>query len=132
LISERVTNWTFSDRKRGFEIPVGVGYDTDPKRVLELLKDVAEGHPLVSTSPAPLPLFLGFGADSLNFELRVSTDQADQWLKVKSDLAISINAALQNENITIPNAQRDIHLKSVNTEALKELFDHNSSKLEGT
>jgi small-conductance mechanosensitive channel len=132
LISERVTNWTFSDRKRGFEIPVGVDYDTDPKRVLELLKGVAEGHPLVSTNPAPLPLFLGFGADSLNFELRVSTDQADQWLKVKSDLAISINAALRNENITIPNAQRDIHLKSVNQETLKALLDRNPTEQKGT
>jgi small-conductance mechanosensitive channel len=128
LISERVTNWTFSDRKRGFEIPVGVDYDTDPKRVLELLKGVAEGHPLVSTNPAPLPLFLGFGADSLNFELRVTTDQADQWLKVKSDLAIGINAALQKENITIPNAQRDIHLKSVNQETLKALLDRNPTE----
>jgi potassium-dependent mechanosensitive channel len=132
LISERVTNWTFSDRKRGFEIPVGVGYDTDPKRVLELLKGVAEGHPLVSTNPAPLPLFLGFGADSLNFELRVSTDQADQWLKVKSDLAININAALQKENITIPNAQRDIHLKSVSQETLKALLDRNATEQKGT
>jgi small-conductance mechanosensitive channel len=132
LISERVTNWTFSDRKRGFEIPVGVGYDTDPQRVLDLLKGIAERHPLVSSEPAPLPLFIGFGPDSLNFELRVWTDQAEQWLKIKSDLAISINAALQRENITIPNAQRDIHLKSIDTKALRELFDRNPSKLEGT
>ena len=37
LISDKVTNWTLSNRQRRIELRVGVAYGSDPKRVIELL-----------------------------------------------------------------------------------------------
>ena len=45
LISDRVVNWTLSDRRRRMDIKVGVAYGTDPERVLALLVGVARAHP---------------------------------------------------------------------------------------
>ncbi len=113
LVSEQVINWTLSDRQRRIDLPVGVAYGTDPARVLALLDRVARAHPDVLAWPEPRALFLGFGESSLDFELRLWTDRADGWPKVRSDLAVAIYAALRDEGIEIPFPQRDLHLKSL-------------------
>ena len=43
LISAEVTNWTLSDRTRRIEILVGVDYDSEPRRVLEVLRAALAG-----------------------------------------------------------------------------------------
>jgi small-conductance mechanosensitive channel len=110
FISEAVTNWTLSDRMRRIEIKVGVAYGTDPERVLELLSKVAADHPLVLTEPAAVALFLGFGDSALDFELRVWTNRFEQWVRIRSELNVAVNAALRDADITIPFPQRDVHI----------------------
>ena len=41
LISDKVTNWTLSDRRRRIEVDVGVDYGTPAQRVIDLLVGVA-------------------------------------------------------------------------------------------
>src|SRR4030095_182883 len=41
LVTDKVTNWTLSDRLRLVGLPVGVDYGADPKKVIELLEPVA-------------------------------------------------------------------------------------------
>ena len=45
LITDRVTNWTLSDQLRRVDLPVGVNYGADPKKVIELLEQVASRAP---------------------------------------------------------------------------------------
>jgi len=111
LVSERVTNWTLSDRKRRIILPVGVAYGTPPRRVLELLREVADAHDEVLADPEPVALFRGFGDSALSFELRVFTET--DWLRVTSDLAVAVTEALQAAGITIPFPQRDLHLRNI-------------------
>lgn len=113
LISQQVTNWTLSNRQRRIELTVGVAYGTDPKTVIELLTSVAMAHPLAAKTPKPQTLMTGFGADSLNFEVRVWTDDYDRGLQIKSDLAVAINDALVGASIGIPYPQRDLHLETI-------------------
>jgi hypothetical protein len=113
LISARVVNWTLSDRKRRVTIPVGVAYGTRPRKVLEILQQVAGDHPEVLDDPAPESLFRGFGENSLDFELRAFTESERGWLPVTSDLAVAITEALETAGITIPFPQRDLHLQNV-------------------
>ncbi|MEO7167512.1 MAG: mechanosensitive ion channel domain-containing protein [Chthoniobacterales bacterium] len=113
LVSEKVTNYTLSNRQRRIEIKVGVAYGSDPKRVIELLTAVAATHPLVTKTPAPQTLMLGFGSDSLDFDVRLWTDDYDQWLQIRSDVTVAITEALAAAKITIPFPQRDLHLQSI-------------------
>ena len=113
LISDKVTNWTLSNRQRRIELSVGVAYGTDPKRVIELLTEVAAPILLAAKLPAPQTLMTDFGTDSLNFEVRLWTDDYDKWLQIKSDVAVAITDALAEANIAIPFPQRDLHLQSI-------------------
>jgi small-conductance mechanosensitive channel len=111
LTSERVTNWTLSDRLRRVDLDVGVAYAADPQRVLEILRTVATAHPKTLPDPAPMALCTGFGDSALKFELRAWTglDDAESLL---SDLAIAVHGALADAKIEIPFPQRDVHIRN--------------------
>ncbi len=118
LISEKVGNWTLSNRQRRMELDVGVAYGTDPRRVLDLLTKVAAAHPLVATNPAPEAYLQEFGADALLFQLLFWTDDFDHWPRIKSDVAVATNSALADAKIEIPFPQRDLHLQGIEPAAV--------------
>ena len=118
LISQKVGNWTLSNRQRRMELAVGVAYGTDPKRVIDLLMKTAAAHPLVATKPAPEAYMQGFGADALLFDLLFWADDFDNWPRIKSDVAVAVNRALAEEKIEIPFPQRQLHLQSIEPAAL--------------
>jgi small-conductance mechanosensitive channel len=111
LISSDVTNWTLSDRLRRVEVPVGVSYGSDPRKVIAILEEVARSNPAVLEKPAPAVLFQGFGESSLDFALRVWTSDFDDWIRLRSDLHLAVFEALSREKIEIPFPQRDVHMK---------------------
>ena len=120
LITQDVINWTRTGTRRRIEVTVGVAYGNDPARVIGLLADVAQAHPEVLGNPAAFALFTGFGANSLDFVVRAWTDSND-WIIVRSDIAVSVHGALRESGIEIPFPQRDVHLKSADPGALKHL-----------
>jgi small-conductance mechanosensitive channel len=120
LISERVTNWTLTDRTRRVDLRVGVAYGSDPKQVIELLVRCAREHPSVLTDPSPIGLLLAFGSDALELELRFWT-HVDLVPSTTSEVALAVHAALSATGIGIPYPQRDLHLRSVSPEAARAM-----------
>jgi potassium efflux system protein len=110
LVSERVTNWTPADRIRRISMSVNVAYGSDPRRVIELLHGVAQATPLVASRPVPLALFKGFGDSSLNFEL-LAWSELESFGQARSDLGVSVYAALRAAGIEIPFPQREVRLR---------------------
>ena len=113
LISSEVINWTLSDRRRRIQLPVGVAYGTDPRKVIPLLVGAASLHDAVLPSPEPEALFAGFGESSLDFSLRFWISHFEDWRRVQSDVAMAVNDALKEAQIEIPFPQRDLHVRSV-------------------
>ena len=99
LISNPVINWTFSNRRRVVDLPVVVAARADSQRVLALLVETVKAHPLVLKDPPPHALLTSLGGATLNFEVRVWISSTENWLQVRSDLALAISAALARENI---------------------------------
>lgn len=126
LISEEVVNWTMSDEKRRLDIPVGVAYGTEPQRVLDLLKSVANANEDILVDPPPRALFLAFGESSLDFELRAWTENSDNWVTIRSDLVTAVSNALSDAGIEIPFPQRDLHVRHVDAGSAKEISEKDS------
>ena len=113
LLSEKLTNWTLSNRRRRIEVAVGVAYDCAPREVQALLLEVAHKIAGVSLEPPPAVVFTGFGESSLNFVVRVWTDDFDLGGDIGSEMALEIHAALKAAGIEIPFPQRDLHIRSI-------------------
>jgi small-conductance mechanosensitive channel len=120
LISKEVINWTRSDKVRRIEVPIGVAYGTDPRQVLGILLRVAREHPRTLETPEPDAQMLGYGESSLNFRVRLWT-HVEYWVQVSSDINVAIHAALWEAGISIPFPQRDLHVKSIESDAAAAL-----------
>lgn len=122
FVADQVINWSLSDDRRRIELEVGVKYGTDPKRVIELLLKAANEHESVLQDPIPEAIFIAFGANSLDFQLRAWTAEGGRWMLIRSDLGIAVEQSFKEANIEIPFPQRDLHLRSVDTGALTQIL----------
>ncbi|PLX75158.1 MAG: hypothetical protein C0614_11260 [Desulfuromonas sp.] len=121
LISQKVTNWTYSSNISRVVVPVGVAYGSPLDKVLEILSRVAVEHPDTLAEPESSAIFTGFGESSIDFELRVWINDIGRRLKVRSELGQAIDRGFREAGVSIPFPQRDLHLRSVESN-LQELF----------
>lgn len=113
FITNRVTNWTYSDSKGRVDIPIGVSYDSDIEKVMKLMLEAAEEYPRCMRDPAPICYLREFGESSVKFLLFFwIADVTEGLYQPQSDVMRAIWKKLKAHNIRIPYPQRDIHIKT--------------------
>jgi small-conductance mechanosensitive channel len=113
FITENVVNWSLNGSNVRFRVPVTVACDSDLRRVVELLEDVARCNPDVLGDPSPSVEFLQFGNSGLNLELRVwSTTLTHRKATLISALNFSINEKFLEHGIEIPYPQLEIRFRN--------------------
>jgi len=110
-----VTNYYLPEKRMGLQIPVSVGYDSDPDRVEKVLLDAARQAvkevPGLLEEPAPIVRFIpGFGESSLDFTLICQVREATDQYPVQHELRKRILKALREAGLEIPFPQRTVHL----------------------
>lgn len=114
LISQRVENWSFTDRKLRIRMPIGISYESDVRLALKLALQVGEQTERVLKDPPPICQVLAFGESSVDLELRVWVDDPQNGLGgVRSDVLLGIWDAYHENGIEFPYPKRDIHIRSV-------------------
>ena len=113
FIINRVTNWTFNNRKGRLELNIGVAYESDIEKAMELILEAAREHPRCMDDPGPSCYLKEFGDSSVNFMLFFWVEDVSHGrYRAKSDVMISVWKKFKEHNITIPFPQRDIYIKN--------------------
>ena len=106
LVSQPVLNWVHSNKDARVRVPIGVGYEHDPREVERLLYEVAQELPFALRIPQPKVMFLGFGDSALNFEMRFFIREADDMVNSLSQANFAIFDKFKKHKISIPFPQR--------------------------
>jgi small-conductance mechanosensitive channel len=123
LINNAVGNWTHRDHRGRVEIAVGAAYGVKPRKVYDLLLELAARDPDVLKKPPPTVVFNGFGDSSLDFELRVHVPEIIDSLAIATRLRFEIIDVFEKNGIAIPFPQRDVNLRMPDIEALADAID---------
>ncbi|MGB8146331.1 MAG: mechanosensitive ion channel domain-containing protein, partial [Chromatiaceae bacterium] len=113
LVEDKLINWTYSTPEMRWELKVGVAYGSDVKAVTAMLVALALAHPEVSKEPKPpMVLFEDFGDSALIFTLRywLKMEPGRDERRVASELRYAILEALTEAKVSIPFAERNLHL----------------------
>lgn len=114
FITQKVENWSYTDSNVRIKLPIGVAYNSDVGKVIELLKRAAGDVNRVNSDPSPGVRLLDFGDNSINFELRIwIRDPQNGITNVRSEVYVNIWKLFKDNNIRIPYPQRDLHVRSV-------------------
>ena len=116
FITEDVINWTLSDPITRWCCRFGIAYECDPQLARERLLEAAAEHPLVLSEPEPTAVFMGFGDSTLDLELRAFIMGRDQVFEVRDQLNLAINRSFKDAGLEIAFPQRDLHIRSVDSE----------------
>ncbi|EMD83120.1 mechanosensitive ion channel family protein [Pacificimonas flava] len=114
LMTERVENWSYSDRNVRIHIEVGVGYDCDLKRAQELMLQAAKETRRVLEDPAPNVWLKEFGEFRIEHDILCWIADAEAGVgNVKSAILNRIWVLFRENDITIPYPQRDVNVRSL-------------------
>jgi small-conductance mechanosensitive channel len=117
LITQRVTNWSYSSDLIRLHVKLGISYQSDPHRAIELAIEATRDVKRVLKKPEPICLLVAFGDSSIDLELRFwIEDPVNGTANVRSAVMLNVWDLFQANGIEIPSPQRELTLR--NPEAL--------------
>jgi small-conductance mechanosensitive channel len=96
---------------RRLEYRIGVSYDTDLERAINVVKSVLDSHPLVLAEPKPIVYVDNLGDSAIEL-VALFWVPSWKWLEVYRSLLMEIKLALDREGIEIPFPQRVVWVKT--------------------
>ncbi len=104
-----ITNYSARDTRR-VDMVFGIGYDDDIRKAKEVITGIIAADERILKDPAPLVAVGELGDSSVNFNVRPWVKSSDYW-SVYFDLNEKIKNAFDENGISIPFPQMDVHLQ---------------------
>jgi len=116
-----VKNYTLQDNLFRLGVEVGVTYDSDMKKVIEVLEEIAHAVPWRSKTGDPRVLLQDFGDSAVIFGVYLTVD--DPWKQriYMSELRKALWFAFKDAGIVIAFNQMDVHFDPPVTDAIASL-----------
>jgi len=102
-----------AQKVRRVDMMFGISYSDDIPKTEKILKEVVEAHELTLDQPEPIIRLHELGDSSVNFAVRPWAKTDDYW-DVYWDLMRAVKIRFDEEGISIPFPQRDVHLYTEN------------------
>ncbi|MDD4956874.1 MAG: mechanosensitive ion channel [Candidatus Omnitrophica bacterium] len=106
IIGEVIHNFT---EFKKLDLTIGVSYDTDMGKAINIIKEVVRGDDRIAAQPEPKVGISEFADSSVNIYCRLWCKPGVYW-DVMFDVNRKVFDAFANNGITIPFPQRDVHI----------------------
>jgi small conductance mechanosensitive channel len=110
IIANNIINYSAKPTRR-VDLMFGVGYGDDLRKVKEILTRIVEADDRILKEPAPMIAVHELADNSVNLICRPWVATADYWA-VYWDLMEKVKITFDEEGISIPFPQRDMHIVS--------------------
>lgn len=108
IYADTITNYSARDTRR-IDMIFSIGYDDDLKLAKTLMTNIVTAHEKVHTDPAPIIRVAELADSSVDFQVRPWVNASDYW-PVRSELIEQIKTAFDDNGISIPFPQMELHL----------------------
>jgi small-conductance mechanosensitive channel len=110
LVTQKVTNWTYTDRNTLVKVAFGTSYDADPRLVCKLATEIAAAAPRALKDKPPSCILVEFAEAGMRFSLTFWISDPDGMDNVKSEVMLSLWDVFRREGIQMPTPVREIRL----------------------
>jgi small-conductance mechanosensitive channel len=111
LVTQRVTNWTYTDKNTLVKVNFATHYDADPRLVCKLAIDTAAASSRALKSKPPNCLLTEFAETGMKFSLTFWVADPGDMDSVKSEVMLSLWEAFKREGIHVPYPVREIRIR---------------------
>ena len=117
LISQKLTNWTFNDRKRRLDVEVKLDQDSDILVASEVALKTTNDFPEILKTPSPSVIFIGIinGAAVINVRGWIN-DYSDS-VTIGTSFKVELFKALKNNGFKLANPILDINVNDSNSKS---------------
>jgi small-conductance mechanosensitive channel len=111
LVTQKVTNWTYTDNNTLVKVNFGTNYDADPHLVCKLAIDVAATAKRAIKGKPPNCILTEFAEAGMKFSLTFWIADPDGMDNVKSEVMLALWEAFKREDIRMPYPVREIRIR---------------------
>jgi small-conductance mechanosensitive channel len=111
LVTQKVTNWTYTDKNTLVKVNFGTNYDANPRLVCKLAIEIAGATARTMKSKPPNCLLTEFTEAGMKFSLTCWIGDPSDMDSVKSEVMLSLWDAFKREGIRVPYPVREIRVR---------------------
>ncbi len=111
LVTQKVVNWTYTDKNTLVKIAFGTNYDADPRLVCKLAIETAAGAPRALKNKPPNCILVEFAEAGMKFSLTFWIADPDGMDNVKSDVMLALWDVFKREGIRVPYPVRELRIR---------------------
>jgi len=111
LVTQKVVNWTYTDKNTLVKVLFSTNYDADPRLVCRLAIEIAAAAPRAIKNKPPNCILTEFAEAGMKFSLTFWIADPDGMDNVKSDVMLALWDAFKREGIRVPYPVREIRVR---------------------
>ena len=111
LVTQKVTNWTYTDKNTLVKVNFGTNYDADPRLVCKLAIEVAATAKRAIKGKPPNCILTEFAEAGMKFSLTFWIADPDGMDNVKSEVMLALWEVFKREDIRMPYPVREIRIR---------------------
>src|ERR1700738_1163150 len=111
LVTQKVTNWTYTDKNTLVKVNFGTNYDADPRLVCKLAIETAATAPRALKFKPPNCILTELAEAGMKCSLTFWIADPDGMDNVKSEVMLALWDAFKHEGIQVPYPVREIRVR---------------------